>query len=45
MAKDASLTEKPLAARFSLALGKTFAAIDSGAAREKLSQWIAVTQR
>lgn len=45
LAKDANLANTSLAARFSVALGKTFSAIDSGAAREKLSQWIAVTQR
>ena len=45
LAKDASLAETSLERRFVAALDKTFGAIDSGAAREKLSQWIAVTQR
>ncbi len=45
LAKDAALAGTSLDERFSLALSKTFVAIDSGAAKQKLSQWIAVTQR
>lgn len=45
MAKDPQLAKASLDDRFSSAIAKTLAAIDSGAARQKLSQWIAVTQR
>lgn len=45
MSQDAKLAKASLDDRFSSAIAKTLAAIDSGAARQKLSQWIAVTQR
>ena len=45
LAKEPSLAGEPIDARFIAALAKSFLAIDTGAARQKLSQWIAVTQR
>lgn len=45
LAQDASLAQQPLVERFAHALERAFAAIDSGAAAVKLSEWIAATQQ
>jgi len=44
MAKDASLSQINLTERFQDALARVRAALDSGAAADKLSEWIASTQ-
>jgi len=43
LAKDASRADVDLDVRFEDALQRVTKALDSGAAREKLSQWIAAT--
>lgn len=45
LAKDASRSEVELDLRFETALERVVSALESGAAEEKLSQWIAATQR
>ena len=44
LAKDESRAEVPLKERFEHAIERAFEAIDSGAAANKLSQWIAASQ-